>query len=198
MKNLRSNCRSTLKTSKSKAKCSELLSKSSRDKENRSNIVNQRPIDQHCQSTIVPNLSQKLPSLNKILRPSKLSNRNCFVLWVSPLLFRSNRRSWLQKASPLRDRRRRLPQTLGWGHLHNRRTWKSLRVKHWGETSGHQDQPHPTFLMITPSLYFSIKIMNKLLGKPKPGPILHPSPDIKNRSKINGTASPVRQVKLFL
>ena len=40
--------------------------------------------------------------------------------------------------------------------------------------------------------------MNKLVGKPKPAPLLHPSPDIKSRSKIQGTASPVRQVRLFL
>ena len=40
--------------------------------------------------------------------------------------------------------------------------------------------------------------MSKLAVKPKALPLLHPSPDNKNRSKIQGTASPVRQVKLFL
>lgn len=40
--------------------------------------------------------------------------------------------------------------------------------------------------------------MSKLAAKPKTIPLLHPSPDPKNRSKIQGTNSPVRQVKLFL
>ena len=40
--------------------------------------------------------------------------------------------------------------------------------------------------------------MSKPIGKIKYDPMLHPSPDFKNKSKLQGTTSPVRQVKLFL